>query len=109
MRSIPHRTATSIRSMANKRIGHRASPRRKYVRLAKIEFEKEHRITHLAQAMERAKECENRLAEIDREQALLLASIDATRKGNLGPSGVPRRAHPAAPGRPGRTPCVLKY
>jgi len=99
MRAIPRKTATSIPSMGSKRLAHGASPHRKHVRLAKLAFERQYQITHLAQAKERAKECESRLAEIDKEQADLLASIDAGRKGNPGPSGVTRRAHPAALGR----------
>ena len=99
MRSIPRRTATSIRSIGSKRIGHEASPREKYLQLAKIEFEKTHQTNHLQQAMERAGDCEARLAEIDREQGYLLTSAVAVRRGEPMPSEVPRRVKPAAPRR----------
>ena len=101
MRSIPRRTATSIRSMGSKRIAHGASSHRKYVRLAKLAFEREYQLTHLAHAKERAKECETRLAEIDDEQAELLATIHVGEKGVPGAPGVPRRVSPSIPGRPG--------
>lgn len=101
MRAIPRRTATSIPSLGSRRLGRGASAHRKHVRLAKLAFERQYQVAHLAQARERAKECLSRLAEIDKEQADLLASIDAARKGYAGPSGFPRRARTAALGRPG--------
>ena len=106
MRSIPRTTATSIRSISSRRPGHRASPREKYLRLAKLEYERTYQANYLRKARERASEYEERLAEIDREQAYLLTSTMAALNGEPGPSEVPRPAHPAAPGR---TPCTLKY
>ena len=102
MKSIPAKTATSIRSMSNRRIGHGATPRDKYLRLAKIAFEKTPQNKHLQQAMERANTCESRLAEIDQEEDFLLASATTVRKGEPMPSEVPRRAKPATPRRLGK-------
>jgi len=102
MRSIPRRTATSIRSMSSRRLGHEADAREKYFRLAKLEFEKTHQTNHLQRNRERTAECEERLARIDREQGYLLTSAAAAWKGEPMPSQVPPQTRPAAPGRPGR-------
>ena len=96
MRSIPSRTATSILSMANRRIGDRADTREKYLRLANLEFEKTSRAARLRKAMELAGECEERLAEIAREQGYLLRTAAATRNGEPMPSQVPPRTKRAA-------------
>ena len=96
MRSIPRRTATSIRSMSSRRLGHQADAREKYLRLAKLEFEKTHQANHLRRARERAGEHEERLGEIDREQGYLLTSAAAARNGEPMPSQVPPRTNRAA-------------
>jgi len=99
MRSIPRRTAINIRSMSNRRLGHQADAREKYLRLAKLEFEKKHQTSHLQRARECAQEYEERLAGINREQGYLLTSAAAARKGGPMPSEVPRRVKPTAPRR----------
>ena len=102
IRSIPRRTATSVLSMSSRRLGHGAGAREKYLRLAKLEFEKTHQTNHLQRIRERASEHEQRIAEIDREQGFLLTSATAARKGEPMPSAIPRRAKPAALKRQGR-------
>ena len=97
MKSIPHRTATSIRSMSNRSISHGATSREKYLRLAKLAFEEIYQNKYLQQAMERAQACKSRLSEIDREEDFLLTSATAARKGEAMPSDVPRRAKSASP------------
>ena len=101
MRSVPRRTATSIRSMSNRCLGHNANPREKYLRLAKLEFEKTHQANHLRRARERSQEYKERLTDIEQEQAYLLTSAAAAWNGKPMPSEVPRRARPAAPRHPG--------
>ena len=109
MRSIPRRTAVNIRTITSNWIGHRANPRRKYLRLAKLEFDKANHGKQLQRAMERAEDHQIRLAEIEQEQAYLLASAEAARKGEPMPSEIPRRATPPTTKRRGGADFVLKY
>ena len=92
MRSVPRRTVTDIRTLSSRYLGHGAHAREKYLRLAKLEFDKKHQTNHLQKARERASEHEERLAEIDREQGYLLASAAAAWNGEPMPSEVLRRA-----------------
>ena len=79
MRSVPRRTASNIRTRSNALLGDAASPRRKYTRLAKLAFEKEHRDRDVRLLGERMESGERRLAEIEREEARLLASLEVPR------------------------------
>jgi len=79
MRNIPRRTVSNIRTRSNALLGDAASPRRKYTRLAKLAFEKEHRGRDVRLLGERMENGEGRLAEIEREEARLLASLEARR------------------------------
>jgi len=79
MRSIPRRTVSNIRTRSTALLGDAASPRRKYTRMAKLEFEKEHRGRDVRLLRERMQNGERRLAEIEREEARLLASLEARR------------------------------
>ena len=79
MRSVPRRTASNIRTRSNALLGDAASPRRKYTRLAKLAFEKEHRGRDVRLLRQRMENGEGRLAEIEREEARLLASIEVPR------------------------------
>jgi hypothetical protein len=90
MTSLPRKGATSIRSIANRRISHQASAWRKYLRLARLEFEREHRDRDIRLIGERAEGDQRRLAEIDEEAADLAASIEAARNGDGVSAGMPR-------------------
>ena len=79
MRSVPRRTASNIRTRSNALLGDAASPRRKYNRLAKLEFEKEIRGKDVQLARKRMENGERRLAEIEREEARLLTSLEVPR------------------------------
>jgi hypothetical protein len=79
LRSVPRRTASNIRTRSNALLGDAASPRRKYTRLARLAFEKEHRDRDVRLLGERMESGERRLAEIEREEARLLASLEAPR------------------------------
>ena len=79
MKCIPGRTVSNIRTRSNALLGDAASPRRKYTRLAKLEFEKEHRGRDVRLLRERMENGEERLAVIEQEAARLLASLDARR------------------------------
>ena len=79
MRNIPRRTVSNIRTMSNALLGDAASPRRKYTRLANLAFEKERRDRDARLLRERMENGEGRLAEIEREEARLLASLEARR------------------------------
>jgi hypothetical protein len=79
LRSVPRRTASNIRTRSNALLDDAASPRRKYTRLARLAFEKEHRDRDIRLLGERMESGERRLAEIEREEARLLASIEAPR------------------------------
>ncbi len=79
MRNMPRRTVSNIRTKSTARLGDAASPRRKYSRLATLEFEKEIRSKHVQLARERIKNGEGRLAEIEQEEARLLVSLEAPR------------------------------
>ena len=79
MRNIPRRTVSNIRTMSNALLGDAASPRRKYNRLAKLEFEKEHRGRDVRLLRERMENGERRLAKIEQEEARLLSSLAAPR------------------------------
>ncbi len=100
--SVPRRTVTDIRTLSSRRLGHGASAREKYLRLAKLEFERKHFTNHLQKAREHARGYEERLARNGREQGYLLTSAVAARNGEPVPSEVPRRAGPAILGRLGR-------
>lgn len=109
MRCVPRRTATNIRSMSTCWLGHRANPRRKYLRLAALEVKKANSTKQLERARERVEDNQIKLAEIDQEQAYLLASAEAAWKGEPMPSEIPRRATPATPRRGGGADFVLRY
>ena len=77
MRNIPGRTVSNIRTRSAALLSDAASPRRKYTRLANLVFEKE-RVDRDAQLLrERMENGEGRLAEIEQEEARLLASLEA--------------------------------
>ncbi len=84
MRNIPRRTVSNIRTRSAALLGDAASPRRKYNRLAKLEFEKEIRSKHVQLARQRMENGEGRLAEIEQEEARLLASLEAPRARKTG-------------------------
>jgi len=84
MRNIPRRTVSNIRTRSTALLGDAASPRRKYTRLAKLEFEKEHRGRDVRLLRERMENGEGRLAEIEQEAARLLASLEAPRGRKIG-------------------------
>ena len=107
MRTVPLKGATNVRSIANIRIGHDASAWRKYLRLAKLAFERERRDKDIGAATERIDDGERRVAEIEAEEALLLASIEAGRTGGPLPANTPRRKE--APRRRGSADFVLRY
>jgi hypothetical protein len=86
MGSIPRRTATHIRTMTTAPLNHGSSPRRKYTRLARLAFEREHRDKDIQAARKRIEDGATRVAEIRREEARLLASIDASRRGKPCPA-----------------------
>ena len=91
MRSIPRITAATIHTMTGSRLGHSASGGRKYLRLAKLAFEREHRDRDIQTTSERIAGSQGRLAEIEAEEACLLASIKAGRRGQFAPSSIPPR------------------
>jgi hypothetical protein len=91
MTSLPRKGATSIRSIANRRISLGASAWRKYLRLARLEFEREHRDRDLHRIGERAEDDQRRLARIDEEETDLVTSIEAARRGDGAPAGAPPR------------------
>jgi hypothetical protein len=68
---------SNIRTRSNALLRDAASPRRKYTRLATLAFEKEHRGRDVLLARERMENGEGRLAEIEQEEARLLASLEA--------------------------------
>jgi hypothetical protein len=70
---------SNIRTKSTARLGDAASPRRKYSRLATLEFEKEIRSKHVRLLRERMQNGEGRLAKIEREEARLRASLEARR------------------------------
>ena len=107
MRSVPRIGATNIRSMTNKWIGHGASARRKYLRLAKLEFERAHRDRDIRTAKERADDGERRVAAIEAEEGYLLASAEAARTSEPLPATIPRPAKPS--GRRDSAEFVLRY
>ena len=84
MRNIPGRTVSNIRTRSTALLGDAASPRRKYNRLAKLEFEKEHRGRDVRLLRQRMENGEGRLAEIEQEEARLLASLEAPRGRKIG-------------------------
>ena len=84
MRNIPGRTVSNIRTRSNALLGDAASPRRKYNRLATLEFEKEHRGRDVRLLRQRMENGEGRLAEIEQEEARLLASLEAPRARKIG-------------------------
>ena len=90
MTSLPRKGATSIRSIANRRISLGASAWRKYLRLARLEFEREHRDRDIRLIAERAEDDQRRLARIDEEETDLVTSIEAARRGDEAPAGTPR-------------------
>lgn len=108
-RVIPRRTALNIRTMTSNTLGHNANPRKKYMRLAKLEFEKAHFVKQLQKAKERAEDHQIRLHEIGKEEAYLLASVEAAWKGQPMPSKIPTRPKPATPRRGGGPDFVLRY
>ena len=107
MKSIPRRTATNVLSVTSARLGHSASARRKYLRLAKLEFERAHRDRDIRTAKERADDGERRVEEIETEEAYLLASVEAARAGEPLPANIPRRAE--ASGRRDSAEFILRY
>ncbi|MCX7425506.1 MAG: hypothetical protein NTW96_07765 [Planctomycetia bacterium] len=90
MTSLPRKGATSIRSIANRRISRGASAWRKYLRLARLEFEREHRDRDLHRIGERAEDDQRRLVQIEEEETDLATSIEAARRGDETPAGAPR-------------------
>ena len=84
MRNIPGRTVSNIRTRSTALLGDAASPRRKYNRLAKLEFEKQHRGRDVRLLRGRMENGEGRLAEIEQEEARLLASLEARRGRKIG-------------------------
>ena len=84
MRNIPGRTVSNIRTRSNALLRDAASPRRKYNKLAKLEFEKEIRGKDVQLARKRMENGERRLAEIEQEAARLLASLEAPRGRKIG-------------------------
>ncbi|MBC8874394.1 MAG: hypothetical protein H8E44_33580 [Planctomycetes bacterium] len=107
MRTVPLKGATNVRSIANIRIGHDASAWSKYFRLGNLAFERERRDLDIRAAMERAGDSERRVAEIEAEEALLLASIEAAKTGSPLPANIPRRTE--ASRRRGSAGFVLRY
>ena len=79
MKCIPRRTMSNIRTRSTALLGDAASPRRKCTRLARLAFEKESRDRDVRLLRERMENGEGRLAEIEREEARLLASLEAPR------------------------------
>ena len=79
MSNLPRRSVSNIRTRSTALLGDAASPRRKYNRLAKLEFEKEIRSKHVQLARQRMENGEERLAVIEQEEARLLASLEAQR------------------------------
>ena len=84
MRNIPGRTVSNIRTRSNALLRDAASPRRKYNKLAKLEFEKEIRGKDVRLARKRMEDGEGRLAVIEQEAARLVASLDAGRGRKIG-------------------------
>ena len=109
LRVIPRRTATNIRTMTSNWLGHNANPRKKYMRLAKLEFEKAHYAKQRQRAEERAEDYQFRLDEIAVEDAYLVASVGAAWKGEPMPSKIPSKPKPATPRRGGGPDFVLRY
>ena len=95
MRCVPRRTATNIPSSKSARLGHGASARRKYDRLAKLAFERAHLTKDTQRAGERVGNNESRLDEIEAEEAYLLASIQAAREGEPVAPEIKRRPRSA--------------
>lgn len=87
MTSLPRRTAAGVRTMSTAPLGHAVTPRCKYARLARLAFEKEHRKRDIQAARRRIEDGEERIAEIEREEARLLASIEAARQDQDAPRG----------------------
>lgn len=107
MKSTPRKGATNIRSIANIQLGHEASAWRKYLRLAKLAFERERRDKDIRSATERSDDGERRMAEIEAEEAYLLASVEAARTGESLPANNPPRAQMSR--RRDSTEFVLRY
>jgi hypothetical protein len=70
---------SNIRTRSAALLGNAASPRRKCTRLANLAFEKERRGRDVRLLKERMENGEGRLAEIEQEEARLLASLEAPR------------------------------
>lgn len=107
MKTVPPMGATNIRSIANIRLGRSASAWRKYLRLAKLAFERERRDQDIRAATERSDDGEKRVAEIEAEEAQLLASVEAARTGGPLPAQTPRPVE--ASRRRGSGEFVLRY
>jgi len=78
MRSIPHRTASDIRTRTD-RASAVANPGHKFLTLAMLELESVRRGKEKQRADERSRDIGARLREIEQEEARLLASLEAPR------------------------------
>ena len=87
--SVPRRGVQDIRTMSE-RINDADNPQRKYLTLAMLALEKARRSKEKQSANQRAANIDRRLAEIDVEQAELLAAARVEHKGSL---RARRRAH----------------
>ena len=76
MRSVPRRTASNIRTRAD-RASAVANPENKFLTLAVLELERVRRGKEKQSADERSRDIGARLLEIEQEEARLLASLEA--------------------------------
>jgi hypothetical protein len=80
--SIPRRGVQDIRTMSE-RINDADNPQRKYLTLAMLALEKARRSKEKQSANQRAANIDQRLAEINAEQAELLAAAEAEQKNSV--------------------------
>ena len=83
MRSIPHRTASNIRTGTD-RASAVPNPGHKFLTLAMLELERLRRGKEKESADERSRNIAARLREIEQEEARLLAWVEARRGGKTG-------------------------
>ena len=86
MKSPPRRTVQDIRTMSE-RISDADNPQRKYLALAMLELEKARRCKEKLSANQRVTNIDQRLADIQKEQAGLLAAAEAEMETSGAPGG----------------------
>jgi hypothetical protein len=100
MKSRPPRGLQDIRTMSD-RVQDADNPQRKYLTLAMLELEKVRRSKEKANAGRRVENIDRRLAQIEEEQASLLAAAEAELAESSTTKGSVSRADPESPGEQG--------